>query len=124
MRVWKFFVPLFVIATCCCLSAQEKVASFENSQVPSPSDYQLSPGESPEIWLYLQQMRRYDDPKQAVRRKAEFRAAQRRNRLAAMKWFGLSNSRPQASAVPWSGTYSPQWSSNSWDRFGWAGVGR
>jgi hypothetical protein len=49
------------------------------------------------------------DPKWAVRRNAEFRAAQRRGRLAAMKWYGISNSRPTASATPFTGVYSNTW---------------
>ena len=89
----------------------------------APTDSQLSPTLTPEIWLYLQELRRHDDPKQAVRRKAEFRASQRQRRLAAMKWFGQSNSRPVAVGTPFMGTYSPMWSSNSANPFRWVGHG-
>ena len=78
---------------------------------------------TPEMWLYMQQLERYDDPKMAVRRKAEERAAQRTNRIAARKWFGLSNSRPTASPIPVMGTYSPFWSGNDSDPNRWNGVG-
>lgn len=67
---------------------------------------------TPEMWLYLQELRRYDDPQMAVRRKAEFRADQRRRRIASREWFGLSNMRPRANPTPWFGSYSPQWGSN------------
>lgn len=67
---------------------------------------------TPEMWLYLQELRRNDDPKMAVRRKAEFRADQRRRRIASREWFGLSNMRPRANPTPWFGNYSPQWGSN------------
>jgi hypothetical protein len=73
--------------------------------------------------MYLQAMRRYDDPQQAVRRNAEQRAAERRARIAAMKWYGFSNSRPQASPTPFMGTYSPVWSGNSWAPYHWYGTG-
>ena len=50
---------------------------------------------TPEMWFYVQERRRYDDPRAAVRRKAEFRARQRQQRIAAMKLFGESKQRPQ-----------------------------
>ena len=87
----------------------------------------ISPGEvspTPEMWVYEQYRNDYRDPKFAVRKRAEFRATQRQNRIAAMKWFGLSNSRPHASPDPWNGDYSPGWSSNnSAYPFQWSGVG-
>ena len=54
----------------------------------------ISPGEvtaTPEMWFYEQAIRRYDDPKNAVRAAAEFKANQRRARIAAMDWYGYSN---------------------------------
>ena len=44
----------------------------------------ITPGEvaaTPEMWFYQEQMSRRDDPKEALRRKAEFRTAQREARL-------------------------------------------
>jgi hypothetical protein len=76
----------------------------------------------PEFWFYSEQVRRHDDPAQAVRRKAELRAEQRMGRIAAMKWFGFSNSRPQASPIPMMGGYSPAWIGNGVDRYDWVGV--
>jgi hypothetical protein len=79
---------------------------------------------TPEMWIYSQELNRHDDPAQAVRRKAEIRAAQRMQRIAAMKWFGFSNARPQVSPVPMmSGGYSPAWVGNGSDRYDWVGVG-
>jgi hypothetical protein len=88
----------------------------------SADDQQISL--TPEMLVYLQALRRHDDPKQAVRRKAEIKAAQRRARLSAMQWFGYSNQRPQASPTPFMGTYSPVWTGNTWDPYRWAGVGQ
>lgn len=94
---------------------------FEQDE-PSPSDLQ-GVSLTPEMWLYMQELKRHDDPKQAVRRKAEQRSADRRARLAAMHWYGFSNLRPQASASPWMSTYSPFWAGNSWDPYRHVGVG-
>ncbi|MFZ5828693.1 MAG: hypothetical protein ACOY3P_01330 [Planctomycetota bacterium] len=86
----------------------------------------VSPGEvsaTPEMWFYEQSLQQYLDPKLAVRRKAEKVTAQRQARLAAMKWFGYSNSRPRAGCDPVHGDYSPGWSSNNyWYPFQWNGV--
>ena len=88
----------------------------------------ISPGEvtaTPEMWFYEQYRREYLDPKMAVRRNAEFRAAQRRQRLASLKWFGFSNQRPQAGPDPFHGDWSPAWASNNtvfpyrWTASGW-----
>ena len=66
-----------------------------------------------DMWLYEQSIKRYSDPKAAVRRRAEFEADQRQARLAARRWFGFSVSRPSVSTTPFTGTYSPMWTSNS-----------
>lgn len=84
-------------------------------RAPAPAASQVNP----EVWLYMQQLQRYDDPKQAVRRKAEQRAANRRARLASQRWFGFSPLRPIASPVPWMGTAAPMWVGNTWDPFRW-----
>ena len=88
----------------------------------------ISPGvlaPTAEMWFYEQSLREYLDPKMAVRKKAEFRAAQRERRLASRRWFGLSNQRPQAFSDPYHGDYSPRWTSNNAAYpFRWSGEGR
>lgn len=88
----------------------------------------ISAGEltpTPEMWFYEQYRHEYQDPRAAVRRKAEFRAAQRQARMAAMKWFGFSNQRPQASSDPWHGDWSSAWRSNNGTYpLQWSGIGR
>jgi hypothetical protein len=88
-------------------------------QTPNETEMIPSPPTTPEMWYYMQEMRRYDDPKQAIRRKAEIKAAQRRDRLASLKWYGYSNSRPLAAHMPFMGSYSPTWVGNSWNPFYW-----
>jgi hypothetical protein len=85
----------------------------------------VSPGEltpTADMWFYEQEWKRHDDPKQAVRRNAEFDTAQRQNRMAARKWYGFSNIRPTADAMPFCGDYSPGWRSNSFAPYQWAGT--
>ena len=86
---------------------------------------ELAPGQvTPEFYLYMQELRRHDDPQQAVRRKAESRSAARESRIIAMKWYGMSNARPQANPVPFmSGSYSPTWIGSRPDRYDWYGLG-
>ncbi len=75
---------------------------------------------TPEMYLAWQRMQREDERWQAVRRNAEIRAAQRQQRLAAAKWFGVSNSRPQASPTPLMGTYSHYWAASGPDPYRWS----
>jgi hypothetical protein len=86
--------------------------------IPGVSPSQMTP----EMYLYLHEQRRNDDPKQAVRRKAELKTAQRNQRLAAQKWFGVSNARPMASAQPFMDLYSPRWIGNGYNSFDWVGA--
>ena len=76
---------------------------------------------TPELYLYMHDLRRHDDPQQAVRRKAEARTAAREGRITAMKWYGMSNARPQANPVPFMGTYSPTWIGGRNERYDWYG---
>jgi hypothetical protein len=82
-----------------------------------------APQVTPELWVYSQELKRHDDPAQAVRRKAEAKADQRLGRLAALKWYGQSNARPDASPIPLMGAYSPGWIGNGWQRYDWASFG-
>jgi len=91
---------------------------------PSSTSPSLTlPTVTPELWVYAQELQRHDDPAQAVRRKAESKADQRISRLAALKWYGQSNSRPDASPIPFMSAYSPSWIGNGWERYDWSAFG-
>ena len=47
--------------------------------------------------------------KTIAQQKAEFRAQQRMGRLAAQRWYGYSNARPQVAAVPFTAMYRSAW---------------
>jgi hypothetical protein len=51
--------------------------------------------------------------------KAQARGAQRMARLEAMRWYGFSNSRPTAAAIPWTTMYSPAWQTPGGRPFAW-----
>ncbi len=80
---------------------------------------------TPEMWFYDQAVRQYKDSRMAVRASAEYRYAQRQRRLESMRWFGFSNSRPQAGTDPFHSDYSPRWVANqSYFPSRWNGVGQ
>ena len=61
------------------------------------------------MWFYEQYQQESNNPKKLVQNRAAFRAELRERRLAAMKFFGFSPSRPWASSDPWN---APVWRSN------------
>ncbi len=109
------------------------LASAAAAQQPGPQPSSVQPSRNqegyvattgavtptPEMWFYEQQVNRYDDPKVMVHERAEWRANQRRSRLAASQWYGVSNSRPMVSPFPWFGGYGPFWGSNTYDPLRW-----
>ena len=95
---------------------RDEEARFAHPHVTASGVVAPTPG----MWFYEQEMRRLDDPKMAVRRKAELRAQQRMDRMAAMAWYGMSNSRPTATSLPhFGGSYSPYWGSTNFDPLRW-----
>jgi hypothetical protein len=58
-------------------------------------------------------------PLSLAREKAVQRGEQRMARLAAMKWYGFSNSRPTAAAAPFTTMYSPAWQMPGGRPFAW-----
>lgn len=104
-------------------SAQD--VRFSQREDPAPTTI-VSPGEvtpTVEMWFYEQALRRYNDPQVAVRAKAEFRARQRDQRLAAQAWYGYSNMRPTVTFTPNMTPYSPGWTGNSYMPGQWRGAG-
>ena len=79
---------------------------------------------TPEIQAFLEQLARYESPEQRVQRNAAFRSAQRRMRIAAREWYGVSLSRPTASPLPQMGIYSPGWVGTYGNPNIWLGYGR
>lgn len=112
------FVPVMLIGS--LLMAQD--GTRRNQAIESqPSMDQVVPTEG--MWYYIQELRRRDDPREAIRKRAELKSAQRQQRLAAQKWFGWSQGRPSASPTPTMGVYSPTWVGNGVSPYEWVGYG-
>jgi hypothetical protein len=54
-----------------------------------------------------------------AKEKAIARGQQRMARLDAMRWYGFSNSRPTAAAMPYTTMYSPAWQQPGGRPFAW-----
>jgi hypothetical protein len=123
-RHW-LIAALALVTSASGVSAQTTLLD-ENSLSPADSTIQLprSGPVTPEMWLYMQEYQRYQQPKEAVRRKAELRSVQRQRRLEAQRWFGVSNLRPLANPVPYFGSYSPAWTGHPSEPYSWVGFGQ
>jgi hypothetical protein len=118
----------FLVLSAVTASAQQPFVELtsrptaHDPSVPPPapltSPVLSAPPTTPELWVYSQEQRRHDDPAQAIRRKAETKADQRMTRLAATKWFGMSDARPHTWGSP---VAAPAWNTWPWasgtDRF-------
>ncbi len=111
------FLPAMLI--CSVLVAQD--LNKLNRPAANPEAGVSDVAQTEDMWFYLQELRRYDDPQVVIRRKAELKAQQRRQRLAAMKWYGYSPSRPMANPTPSMGVSSPMWIGNGADPYQWIG---
>lgn len=115
---WLFLTCFTTIA--CCLVNCNVRAETAGQTGDTGSAARNASTMTPETWFYLQERQRYEDPQQAIRRRSEKRAAQREQRIAARKWYGHSNSRPQVSALPWPKLYSRPWFEHPSNRVRWS----
>lgn len=69
-------------------------------------------------WLREQQSGK-PTPAEIVQQKAQIRAQQRMDRMAAMSWYGISNSRPTGGTTPFMGRYAPMWEMPGGRPFAW-----
>ena len=120
LRHWWIGCLPWTLALCWPCAAQDAPREARRDQATAAAaEPEVSYTRTPEMWFYEQERIRHDNPKMAVRRKAELRGVQRAERIAAMKWFGKSNSRPTVQPTAfWSG-YSAHWSSNTYDPQRW-----
>jgi hypothetical protein len=69
---------------------------------------------TPEMQRYLVEVQRYGALQDLPRQRAQLKAQQRMERMAALKWYGLSNARPTAMVTPFMGApYAPHWTGNA-----------
>lgn len=122
-RLLTFALTLLATTVAVPAMAQQAATPPDKPDAEGISLGDITP--TPEMWFYQQEREQYQDPKEAVRQKAEFRTSQRQYRMASRKWFGFSNQRPSAGVDPVHGDYSPRWTSGSTNYpFRWSGSGR
>jgi hypothetical protein len=122
----KILVPLSLLALCVAVpcAAQEAQQNLRRDQPVHTTHVPESLGAvipTPEMWFYYQQWKRHDNPRLAIRRRAEERAQDRHDRMASQQWYGIDNARPTVSGT-WPGGYSPYWGSNTNDPMRWRAV--
>jgi hypothetical protein len=81
-------------------------------------------GDAQDSWTYQPPTNNVVTARMIVQQKAEIRAQQRMDRLAALSWYGMSNSRPMASGTPYCSMYSPTWQVPGGRPFAWYSNGR
>ena len=110
----KLMFALVLVASSPAL-AQQPARVAKVNQPANLAEIEAAPTE--DMWFYSQEMQRYNDPQEMVRRNAEYRAAQRRTRIAFRKWIGYSQQRPIVSHTPFMSSYGPVWIIDAWDPF-------
>jgi hypothetical protein len=119
--LWMLSSLLALVATRPCI-AQDAAVNLRREAAANHENSLGTVTPTTEMWFYEQERKRHDDPKLAVRRRAEQRGQERHERLASLQWYGLSNSRPTVSPTPWYGGYSTYWGSNTYDPLRWRPV--
>ncbi len=114
-KLIRYTFVLAIVAVAGQAHAQELKVITENHDDSIVQEMPSLGNATPEMWFYLQELRRYEDPAAAQRRRAELTAAARRSRIMARQWYGISNLRPSANPVPWMYRYSNHQSNRSWD---------
>jgi hypothetical protein len=80
--------------------ATDPAYSYSQPSYPAPKSYQ-------------------PDSLALIHQRAQQYGAQRQARLAAMNWYGMSNSRPTASPTPFATMYSPAWQTPGHRPYAW-----
>ncbi|MGA2032436.1 MAG: hypothetical protein ABSG68_09285 [Thermoguttaceae bacterium] len=114
MRKFSSAFSILIALAAATSWAQAPAAKSPQNNVKLPAG--VSPGEvrpMPQTRAFEASLQEAQDAKAAVRRMAEARSDQRQRRLAACRWYGLSNLRPQASTDPVDSDYAPHWASNN-----------
>lgn len=109
------FSLAFALVTLPALGLAQQPVSPSHTARPSYSPSVTKSSEvtaTPEMWFYEQERLRNEDPNTMARARAEYEANQRQARLAALKWYGMSNSRPMAGTDTNNGVFAPKWTGN------------
>lgn len=83
---------------------------------PSAGQVRMSLGTlnpTPEMWFYEQMRADYNNPALQSRLRAVREADERRARIAARQWYGVSLARPSVNTTPFTYHYSASWTANA-----------
>lgn len=116
---WAFTAAWLSLAAAALTTSASAQGLGSTPLAPSPEVSLSSMQMTPEMWYYQQEYRRENDPRELRKARARYHAAQREQRIASQKWYGLSPLRPVASPTPFLGSYSPRWVGNSIDPHYW-----
>jgi len=104
-----FFSAAIVCVLASSASAQQPFQITEVEPGQEVAEEFATPTMTPEVWLYLQEMKKNENPKALIHRRAAHKAAQRQARLDSRKWYGQSLSRPSLNVTPFTDSYAPEW---------------
>jgi len=107
-------IALVAVGVCSGACGSNEVALAQ--QLPAP-EQETAP--QPEDYDYYRPVPRRVEAPTLAQQKAQARGEQRMARLEALKWYGFSNSRPTATAMPWTTMYSPAWQRPGGRPFAW-----
>jgi hypothetical protein len=93
-------------------------ASGVQAQQPAAPAPEVPAAEEGEKWYYRSSPER-EQTFTVAQLKAQQRGAQRMARLEAMRWYGMSASRPTATPMPFTTMYSPAWQMPGGRPFAW-----
>lgn len=85
------------------------MASLASAQSPLGEEDRVSPERIESEGDHYGSSMLAPTPTQIIQYKAQLRAQQRMHRMASMHWYGMSASRPRASATPFTGMYGSVW---------------
>jgi hypothetical protein len=105
----RFAFCLSLVMALSCSAAWAQDVSFGPAKDVDPPQAEKEHTLTPEMYRYLSDLQRYGGPQDLTRVRAAREADQRKERLAAMRWYGYSNSRPMAAATPFTSQYGPRW---------------
>jgi hypothetical protein len=118
-RILTFSFCAFAVGSCLFTGANSRLAAQEDATTtlapldPMPG----SENEKEQSW-YREQAPK-SDALAIVQQKAQIRAQQRMDRLASMQWYGMSGSRPQSLATPFSSRYGSLWEMPGGKPYSW-----
>jgi len=105
-----------LLALSLCLAA---MATCGNSATAQDSDKQAQKADDAQANWYYGSEAKKAPVTSIAQQKSQQRAEQRMARLEAMRWYGFSASRPTASGMPFTSSYSPSWTRPGGRPFSW-----